>query len=830
MKNVEIRNAHIHNLKNIDIDIPKDKFVVIGGVSGSGKSSLIFDILYEEGKTKYFQTIGFSSRVIRDPQFDLIRGLAPTVAIGQKTVRMSNPRSTVGTKTELYNLLRMLFSLDGIIKCPICKTPVNKELICENCGMQAERLPIKYFSFNEASGMCLHCKGRGFVYEFSLKKLIPDENLDLYQICETGIGVFSYMRVFVPAICRKFGFDAKTPFKDIPTKARDLFLYGSEEVFEITEIMPKRTVTYNTKIQGLINELKTAVTANIGKSKRQKIEANYVTKIFCPQCKGYRLNAENLEIKINNKHIGELGSSTINDLGKFLLDNRNQNIFSKPGKAIVKVLLEEIKHLADVGLSHLTLFREIPSLSGGELQRLSFANTISSGLNSLIYIFDEPTVGLHETEKEKLIEKLLFLKSQDNSVMVIEHDKMVLTKAEHIIEIGPGAGKEGGDVIYEGEYSGLLESDKSVIAPYLSGKNGLPLRKKTIRSVSDDMHKLRLENINTNNLKNISIDIPLGIIVGIAGVSGSGKSSLIENSLVPLLQNHFDPIESKNNDEDEEYEYETIGNGLESASLLGCQNIDNYVVVSQAPIGRSRKSIPASYVKIWDKIRKIYSSRPSAKEAGLTSSHFTFNSEKGQCPVCKGDGVEKFEVSFLDDINLLCQECNGNRYNEKVLNIRYKDKNIVDILNMSVSEARDFFLEHKAIHSVIKILDEVGMGYLTLGQPVTTLSGGEAQRVKLAKELGRTNRKNTLYIFDEPTIGLGFPDIDRLILLLEQLVESGNSVLMIEHEPQMLSYCDWLIELGPGGGPDGGEIIGQGVPADLKADNHSIIGRYLDID
>lgn len=835
MDEIKVIGARIHNLKNINVTIPKKKIVLITGVSGSGKSSLAFDILFEEGMNRYLQAIGFPPKFEDDKPFDIITGLSPTIGVEQRTTRIVNPRSTVGTKTIIYNLLRMLYATEGVLLCPICKVPVKENLECDICGMKKEKLQIKHFSFNEPSGMCLACKGRGVSTHFMEDKIVQDYNRNIVEITKAGSGCFADQLRWVEQLGDFLDFDINTPYKELPDNIKHIFLYGSETEFPFRmESKNFSGVLKARKFEGVIPHLERAIASSTSSYRRTKIAKDYMTMKKCEECEGFRINQQAREVKIGEKHIGELGMLAIDELIDFLKNLSDENIKTPQGKALVNATLKGLQNMVDVGLSYLHLNRELPSLSGGELQRLSLMTHLDAGIDSLVYILDEPSMSLHEREKESLIKLLIKLKEMGNTVIVVEHDKRFIEIADEIIDIGPGAGVHGGSVVYQGPLEGVKKVKESYTGQFLAGKLKLPEKSaENNRKIGKTTKFLTIKNAKTNNLKKIAVRIPLGMMVGVAGVSGSGKSSLILDTLVPLLKPHFmrgaeKPEKSKEASENGEEEEEEENELLEySGAIEGWENIDEVIVVNQRPIGRTRRSTPVSYIGIWDKIRNFYAKLPEAKKNALTAGHFSFNSDKGRCPVCKGDGVMDIQISFLSEFTVPCKECKGLRYKSEILEIKYKDKTITDVLNMTISEAVELFKSQVSIVNVLKVLEEIGMGYITLGQAATTLSGGEAQRVKLGKELGRAKKAKTLYILDEPTVGLSFYDAVKLMELLERLVQEGNSVIIIEHDPEILSYTDYIVELGPEGGPKGGYVIAEGTPEEIKANENSRTGPYL---
>ncbi len=831
MDEIKVVGARIHNLKNININIPKNKIILITGVSGSGKSSLAFDIIFDEGMNRYLQSIGFPPKFEDEKPFDLIEGLSPTVAVEQRTTRVFNPRSTVGTKTGIYGLLRMLYATEGILICPICKEPVNNNLECDLCGMIVDRKQIKHFSFNEPSGMCLNCKGRGYTMNITEDLIIQDNIKNLIQITKAGSAVFADQLRFVEQLPNFYDFDMKTPYKDLPDEVKKVFLYGSGKKLKFQWESRRFTGELESVFEGVIPHIERALVESKSAYRRDKINKNYMSKVKCDECNGYQINEQAREIKISDKHIGELAIMTIDEFMEFLEDLNEGQIRNPQGKSMVDSLLEGLKRMISVGLSYLHLNRSLPTLSGGELQRLSLMTHLDAGLDSLIYILDEPSMSLHELEKESLINLLNQLRDLGNTVIVVEHDKRFIDIADEIIDIGPGAGVNGGEIVYQGTLEGIQKVENSHTGQFLAGKIKLPEKSIEERKIVDKNTKfLTIRRAKTNNLKNVTVKIPLGMMVGIAGLSGSGKSSLILDTLVPLITPFFKRganLTQKTTDDNSEKEE----NGEElleySGVIEGWENIDEVIVVNQKPISRVRTSTPCSFIGIWDKIRNLFAKTPEAKKRKYKAGHFSYNSDNGRCPFCKGTGETDLQISFLSSFTIPCKECKGLRYKPKILEIKYKGKTISDVLEMTVSEALDLFKSQTSISNILKILDEIGMGYITLGQPAPTLSGGEAQRIKLAKELGKARKSNSLYILDEPTVGLSFYDVVKLIQLLTQLVQEGNSVVIIEHDPEILSYTDYIIELGPEGGPNGGEIIAKGTPEEIKQIVVSKTGSYL---
>jgi len=834
MKEIKIYGARIHNLKNINVKIPKNKIILITGVSGSGKSSLAFDILFDEGMNRYLQSIGFPPKFEDEKPFDLIEGLSPTVAVEQRTTRVFNPRSTVGTKTGIYGLIRMLYATEGILICPICKEPVNQfTLECDLCGMLVDRLQIKHFSFNEPSGMCLECKGRGYAMHLTEEMIVKDYNKNLIQITKAGSAVFADQLRFVEQLGNIYDFDIKTPYKDLSDEVKKVFLYGSGKKLKFQWESKRFTGELESVFEGIIPHIERALAESKSAYRRDKINKNYMSKLKCGECEGYRINEQARSIKIGGKHIGELAMMTIDELQEYFDGLNDEDIRSPQGSTILENIKLRLERMVNVGLSYLHLHRSLPTLSGGELQRLSLMIHLEGGLDSLIYILDEPSMSLHECEKESLVNLLQQLKDLGNTIIVVEHDKHFIEIADEIIDIGPGAGINGGRIVYQGSLEDIKKIKESYTGQFLAGNIELPKKDTKLQQIIDKSSKfLIIRGASTNNLKDITVKIPLGLMVGVAGVSGSGKSSLILDTLVPLLKPHFKrgaQKQQKKKDENGNEEEEANGEDLleYSGQVEGWQNINEVVVVNQKPISRNRTSTPCSFIGIWDKIRNEFAKTVEAKKRKYTSGHFSYNSDRGRCPSCKGQGVQDLQVSFLTSFTIPCKECKGLRYIPEILEVKYKGKSIADVLEMTVNEAAKLFKSQPSISNVLKILDEIGMGYIELGQPAPTLSGGEAQRVKLAKELGKVRKDKSLYILDEPTVGLSFYDAAKLIDLLEKLVQEGNSVLIIEHDPEILSYCDYIIELGPEGGPKGGEVIAEGSPEEIVLNKKSKTGPYL---
>ncbi len=810
MKSIDIKGARLHNLKGFDISIPKNQLVVATGVSGSGKSSLVFDIVFEEGRRQYLQSLGILAGFEDEEKFDSISGLGPTIAVQQSIIRQSNPRSTVGSRTGILNLLAVLFTGEGRVSCSACESPTDDNLICPRCGNIEERLPASYFSYNAPNGMCIKCSGRGSYYEINIDKLAPDQTVALQQIFDS-LGITpGFMRL----LQRSFKPYLKTPFTEIPDEIKEEIIYGHH----VNSNKEKRSYCLLRIFQGRLYW-------------EGEDRSGIYTMSVCSDCRGFRIGEDARRVLLKGRHIGELGLMTISELHGFLHELPAEAAASPMAKNLIGEITRKTGSLVKSRLGHLSLYREMPTLSGGEIQRLFLHSHLDSRLDSLIYILDEPTVGLHEFEKADLLKSIVELKEMGNTVIVVEHDRRTIELADHIIDFGPKAGAEGGRVVYQGGVSGLLECPDSITGGCLSGRIAMPARKSGRDwEACNAERRLTLRGAKTNNLKDITVSIPLGGLVGIAGVSGSGKSSLISDTLVPLLKGCF---HKQRQSDASGLEMNGDGSGHEAPAIItvaerleGAEHLSGYVEISQAPIGRNSSSNPVTYIGIWEKIRALFAAQPEAGRQGLTTGHFSFNS-KGACSACGGSGREKIWLGGDFFIHHTCPQCHGKRYNEEALSVLYQGRNIVDVLEMSVSDAAVFFKDQPGISHMLAVMSRIGMGYIKLGQPTPSLSGGEAQRIKLAREIGRRRKAQTLYVLDEPTTGLSLYDTARLIQLLDELIGKGNSVVVIEHDPAVLQTCDWIVELGPGGGVEGGRILSEGTPRQLKDNPDSITGRYL---
>lgn len=933
---IEVFGARVHNLKNIDISIPKNKLVVITGVSGSGKSSLAFDTIYNEGQRRYMESFSaYARQFIGDmerPDVDKITGLSPVISIEQKTTN-KNPRSTVGTITEVYDFLRLLYArigeaysyntgkkmvkwseeeivenifskfkekkitllaplvrgrkghyrelfedvrkkgylkvrIDGEVKDLKEKMQVDrykihdielvvdrlvasedmkvrlsqsiqktlqvgkdlmfllindedqvvqysKQLMCEDTGLSYEEPSPNAFSFNSPYGACPGCKGLGSVYQVNMDAVIPDRNKSIKEgaIAPLGEEREAYIYKQIVQLAKKHKFSVDKPVKELPEKAMNIILYGKEEALDDVSISGDYEALpgnmYTTEFEGIINMLRRWFTGSSSESLREWVE-KFMTLKNCPACEGARLKKESLWFKVNEKNIAELSGQDLDKLFDWFNNleerlSKKQNIIAKD---ILKEIRERIGFLLDVGLTYLTLNRSSKSLSGGESQRIRLATQIGSQLQGITYILDEPSIGLHQRDNQQLIIALKNLRDIGNSVLVVEHDKDIMLASDHLIDIGPNAGKHGGQVVAQGK-PGFVLASGSPTSAYLNGEKSIEVPKER-RTGNGKV--LELKGVKGNNLKGINAKFPLGKFICVTGVSGSGKSTLITETLYPILSKHA---------------YNSKMTPMEYKSVTGLEFIDKVIEIDQSPIGRTPRSNPATYCGFFTEIRTLFSAIPEAKIRGYAAGRFSFNVRGGRCDVCEGGGMRVIEMNFLPDVYVPCEKCNGKRYNRETLEIRYKGKSISDVLNMTVDEAVDFFQNVPFLYRKIKVLQDVGLGYITLGQSAVTLSGGEAQRVKLATELAKKDTGKTFYIFDEPTTGLHFQDIQHLLNVLNKLVDRGNTVLVIEHNLDVIKVADHIIDLGPEGGDGGGKILFEGTPENLVKVKASHTGKFL---
>jgi len=933
---IEVSGARVHNLKNIDIRIPKNQLVVITGISGSGKSSLAFDTIYAEGQRRYMESFGaYARQFIGDmerPDVDKITGLSPVISIEQKTTN-KNPRSTVGTVTEIYDFLRLLYArigeahsyntgkrmikfseeeivenvfkkfknkkisilapivrgrkghyrelfedirkkgylkvrVDGEVKDLVPKMQVDrykihdievvidrlavtedmktrlsqsvqkalqmgkdllflllnddnrvlqysKQLMCEDTGISYEEPSPNSFSFNSPYGACPTCKGLGAVYQISMDAIIPDPSKSINEGGITPLGEEreAYMFRQVQQIAKKNKFSLDTPIKDLPKKALNLVLYGTEAGETSLDLDFDENATpgqiYAAEYEGLINALKRWFSGGTTDSLREWVE-QFMELRTCETCGGARLRKESLWFRVGEKNIAELSAMNLNKLvdwfgGVEKKLNNKQNIIAKD---ILKEIRERLQFLSDVGLTYLTLDRSSRTLSGGESQRIRLATQIGSQLQGITYILDEPSIGLHQRDNHRLIVALKNLRDIGNSVLVVEHDKDIMMAADYLVDIGPKAGFHGGRVVAQGRPPAMLKLN-TLTADYLNGHRRIEVPAERRKG---NGKFLELKGAKGNNLKNVDAKFPLGKLIVISGVSGSGKSTLINETLYPILSKHA---------------YNSRVTPLEFKTVKGLENIDKVIEIDQSPIGRTPRSNPATYCGFFTDIRTLFASVPEAKIRGYNAGRFSFNVKSGRCDVCEGGGMRVIEMNFLPDVYVHCEKCNGKRYNRETLEIRYKGKSISDILDMTVEEAVEFFQNVPYIYRKIKVLEEVGLGYITLGQSAVTLSGGEAQRVKLGTELGKKDTGKTFYILDEPTTGLHFEDIRHLLDVLNKLVDRGNTVLVIEHNLDVIKVADHVIDLGPEGGDGGGRILFEGTPEELAKNKESFTAKFL---
>lgn len=811
---IKVRNARIHNLKHVDVQIPKGKLTVITGVSGSGKSSLAFDTLYEEGKRRYLLFSNTSFELDSVPTFDAITGLSPTVAVEQRIIRQSNPRSTVGTRSKLSAVLAILFANYG---------ERDQEV---DDGFP---LSMEMFQRNSAKGMCIKCLGKGITRKVYEDEIYRDLEQRICDLLEGKMWLIPTYRNRLKDYLRAYRLSEETRLKSLTEEQFTALKYGSPR----------------TKFPG-INAFAPDIRSTLEggakhQSNRQRLfvySKAYAEEGVCPRCQGTGLGEQAGHTTIDGKTITELEHMEIRELLAFM-----EHYVRHTGNGVAKEIVTKLACMADVGLHHLSLSRPVPTLSGGEVQRLFLASYIIAEMDSIIFVFDEPTIGLHELEKDKLISIIRSLVDRGNTVVAVEHDENFIKNADYIIDLGPDAGTGGGEKIFEGIYEDFLKCKASRTAPLLMDRSRL-MAEHRLRQVSD--RELVLAGADIHNLKNITCHIPLGVMVGVAGVSGSGKSSLISDTLVPKLKELMKSrcITGEGNEGilegsrfAEETETDVVrktgadaeeGFAESDTELLGVTHIKKCIVVDQRPIGRSKTSCPATYVGIYDRIRELFARTDTAKERGYSIGMFSVNSEGG-CKVCHGEGTVRYHIGMGNFMEIPCEACGGAGFLPEVMEIELDGKNIREILELTVDEAVNFFREKdKNIWHILTVLRRVGMGYITLGQKTPTISGGESQRIKLAKELGKGKYgKDTLYILDEPTTGLSLYDSQRLMTLLQELVDAGNSVIVTEHDPYVLANCDYLIELGKGGGSEGGRIIAEGTPWELKRNASSLIGKYL---
>ena len=930
---ITIRGAKEHNLKNIDLKIPRDEFVVFTGVSGSGKSSLAFDTIYAEGQRRYMESLSSYARMflgqMEKPQVESIEGLSPAISIDQKSTNR-NPRSTVGTVTEIYDYFRLLYARIGIPHCPKCGKVIKHQTIdqmvdeilqlpertkiqllapvvrgrkgthvkvfekakksgyvrvivdgnqydlseeilleknikhnieivvdrlvikegleqrltdsienvmrlsegsmvvdvigmtplhfsqsfsCSECGISIDEIEPRSFSFNNPFGACPTCHGIGIRMEFSKDLMIPDKSL---SIAEGAIAVLgwqsatdpsSYTGSILAALAKEFNFDLNTPFEQLSKEVQDVLLYGTDRMVKVYYKGQRGEGVYDVVFEGIIANVKRRYRETGSEYTKQEYES-YMEISPCEDCGGRRLKKEALAVTVGGKNIAEVTEYSIEDLGQFMetlsLTEQQEQI----GKLILKEIKARIGFLNNVGLEYLTLSRGTGTLSGGEAQRIRLATQIGSGLVGVAYILDEPSIGLHQRDNDKLLQALKHLKEIGNTLIVVEHDEDTMFAADYIVDIGPGAGKQGGTIVALGTAEEIMANPDSVTGAYLSGKKKIevPLHRRTPSGT------ITIKGAKHNNLKNIDVEIPLGVFTCVTGVSGSGKSSLINEIL-----------------------HKTLARKLNRAKVIpgtcdgieGIEQLDKVIDIDQSPIGRTPRSNPATYTGVFDLIRDLFATTQDAKVRGYQKGRFSFNVKGGRCEACSGDGINKIEMNFLPDVYVTCEVCGGKRYNRETLEVKYKGKNIFDVLDMTVEEALVFFENVPKIRNKIQTLHDVGLSYVKLGQPSTTLSGGEAQRIKLATELSRRSTGKTIYILDEPTTGLHFADVHKLVEILHKLADAGNTVVVIEHNLDVIKTADYIIDIGPEGGEKGGTVMAKGTPEEVAQQENSYTGHYI---
>lgn len=925
-----IKGARQHNLRNIDVEIPRDKLVVITGLSGSGKSSLAFDTIYAEGQRRYVESLSAYARQflgqMDKPDVDSIEGLSPAISIDQKTTSR-NPRSTVGTITEIYDYLRLLYARIGNPHCPNCGKPISRQTIqqiidqlltlaegtriqvlapvvrgrkgehkkvlesirregfvrirvdgelhevtdplnldknkkhtieivvdrivirsdihsrltdsvetalqygegivvvdvigqeellfsehfaCVDCGISMEELTPRMFSFNSPYGACPECDGLGSKLEID-PDLVVDYDLSLSEgaLIPWRSSKSQWLEAILDAVCREYRIDPEQPLKELPPESVDVLLYGIDEAvsFEYTN-RQEQTRMYSSVYEGLIPFLNRRYRESTSDWARQELE-QYMSENTCTACKGRRLRPEVLGVTVGGKNIMEVSALSVRDSLAFFEQLELSEVDLMIGRQIIKEIEERLRFLDNVGLDYLTLDRAAATLSGGEAQRIRLATQIGSSLIGVLYILDEPSIGLHQRDNQRLLDTLKHLRDLGNTLIVVEHDEDTMRAADWIIDIGPGAGAHGGEVVAAGDYDAICASENSLTGQYLSGKKQIPVPK--VRRKPNGK-SIKVIGAKENNLRNIDVEFPLGVFICVTGVSGSGKSTLVNEILYKQLAHVL---------------YRSTQRAGSHDRIEGIEHIDKVINIDQSPIGRTPRSNPATYTGTFDYIRELFSMTPEAKIRGYKPGRFSFNVKGGRCEACRGDGIIKIEMHFLPDVYVPCEVCKGSRYNRETLEVRYRGKSIADVLNLTVDEAVELFQSIPKIHRKLQTLKDVGLGYIKLGQPATQLSGGEAQRVKLATELSRRSNGKTLYILDEPTTGLHFQDIRKLLEVLQRLVEAGDTVLVIEHNLDVIKCADYIIDLGPEGGERGGMVIAAGTPEEIAANPHSYTGHYL---
>ena len=932
-KYITIRGAKEHNLKNVNLQIPRDEFVVFTGLSGSGKSSLAFDTIYAEGQRRYMESLSSYARMflgqMEKPQVESIEGLSPAISIDQKSTNR-NPRSTVGTVTEIYDYFRLLYARIGIPHCPKCgkvikhqtvdqmvdeilqlpertkiqllapvvrgrkgthvkvfekakksgyvrvivdgnqydlseeisldknikhnieivvdrlvikegleqrltdsvenvmklaeglmivdvigQKPMNfsQSFACPDCGISVDEIEPRSFSFNNPFGACPVCHGIGIRMEFSEELIIPDKSL---SIAEGAIAVLgwqsatdpsSYTGSILTALAKEFQFDLNTPYEELSEEVRHMLIYGTDRLVKVYYKGQRGEGIYDVVFEGILANVRRRYRETGSEYTKQEYES-FMEINNCQECGGKRLKKESLAVTVGDKNIADVTELSISELQKFLQGLTLTEQQEKIGKLVLREINARVGFLMDVGLDYLTLSRATGTLSGGEAQRIRLATQIGSGLVGVLYILDEPSIGLHQRDNDKLLLTLKHLRDLGNTLIVVEHDEDTMFAADHIVDIGPGAGKLGGEVIAQGTAQEIMENPNSITGAYLSHRIEIPVPKERRKPTGF----LKIKGARQNNLKNINVDIPLGIMTCVTGVSGSGKSSLVNEIL-----------------------YKTLAKKLNRARCIpglhktieGVEQLDKVIAIDQSPIGRTPRSNPATYTGVFDMIRELFATTADAKARGYSKGRFSFNVKGGRCEACSGDGINKIEMNFLPDVYVTCEVCGGKRYNRETLEVKYKGKSIFDVLDMTVEEALPFFENIPRIRNKLQTLYDVGLSYVKLGQPSTTLSGGEAQRIKLATELSRRSTGKTIYILDEPTTGLHFADVHKLVEILRKLSDGGNTVVVIEHNLDVIKTADYIIDIGPEGGDKGGTVIAKGTPEQVAKKKESYTGQYV---
>ena len=931
---IKIRGAREHNLKGIDVDIPRNEFVVLTGLSGSGKSSLAFDTIYAEGQRRYMESLSSYARMflgqMEKPNVESIEGLSPAISIDQKSTNR-NPRSTVGTVTEIYDYFRLLYARIGIPHCPNCGKEIRRQSVdemvdeimklpegtkiqllapvvrgrkgehakifdqakrsgyvrvrvdgnlyelseeikleknikhnieiiidrlvvkpglenrladsvesvmkltdgllvvdvigqkeltfsqsfsCPDCGISIEELEPRSFSFNNPFGACPECHGIGIKMEFAEELIVPDMSVSIADGAivvpgwQSATDKSSYVRCMLEALAEEYKFDLYKPYQDLPKEIRRMLLHGTNGHKVKVHYRGQRSEgVYDVEFEGLLNNARRRYRETGSESSRAEYET-FMTSTPCKLCKGKRLKREALAVTVGDKNIAEITEYSIRDLKDFMEVLKLNAQQEKIGELLLKEIRSRLRFLVDVGLEYLTLSRATGSLSGGEAQRIRLATQIGSGLVGVAYILDEPSIGLHQRDNDKLLATLKHLRNLGNTLIVVEHDEDTMFAADCIVDIGPGAGEHGGEVVAVGTAQELMQVPESITGAYLSHRLEIPVPSARRKPTGF----LTIRGAREHNLKNIDVEIPIGVFTCVTGVSGSGKSSLVNEILYKSLAKKLNRARTIPGDHDE---------------ITGAEQLDKVISIDQSPIGRTPRSNPATYTGVFDMIRDLFASTPDAKMKGYTKGRFSFNVKGGRCEACSGDGIIKIEMHFLPDVYVPCEVCEGKRYNRETLDVRYKGKTIYDVLEMTIEEAVHFFENVPSIRRKIETLNDVGLSYLKLGHPSTTLSGGEAQRIKLATELSRRSTGKTIYILDEPTTGLHFADVHKLVDILQRLTEGGNTVVVIEHNLDVIKTADYIIDIGPEGGDKGGTVIAAGTPEEIAEKENSYTGQYI---